>query len=174
MVLAIILTAYFTSALYHGSFISTCTFTEREEPLPSILKNSTIRLIKEASIVTGKEPEKECLDILGKVTNEFSEVKYENYSRYKDPNRKVTHVSPSQNIIYTPYKLIWHKSRGLKWALGGNSPHYSLLLKNNQNQIIEVSLYSLGLNDGDEYLKAINGSNEYILNNKFFKNLEID
>jgi hypothetical protein len=177
IILAVIFAAYLASALYHGSFVSTCTFTEREVPLPSLIKNSKIKLIKEASIVTGREPEMECLDILGKVTNEFIEVVDENYSRYKDPNRKVTRVSPIQNLTFTPYKMVWYKTRGLRWALGSSSTIYILLLKNNQNEIIEIPLVSLGINKGDEFLKAVNGSDEYILNYEFFKqfkNLEID
>jgi len=171
MVLAIILTAYLTSALYHGSFISTCTFTEGEVSLPPLIKNSSIKLIKEATIVTGKEPEMECLDTLGKVTKEFSELKYENYSRYKDPNRKFTHVSPIQNLTFTPYKMVWYKTRGLRWALGGSSTIYTLLLKNNQNEIIEIPLVSLGINKGDEFLKAVNGNDEYILNYDLFNKI---
>ena len=58
--------AYLLSALYHGSLFSTCSFTEGEVPLPPLIKNSSIKLIKEASIVCGKEPEIKCLNVLGK------------------------------------------------------------------------------------------------------------
>lgn len=113
----------------------------------------------------------ECLKVLGKVNKEFSEVTYEDYSRYKDFARTVTHVSPSQNMTYTPYKMLWFKTRGLRWALGGSSIIHVLLLKNEQNEIIEVPLVSLGMNNGDAFLKAVHGKDEYILNHEFFKKI---
>lgn len=167
--LTLVFVVYLSSALYHGSFTSTCTFTEGEVPLPPLIKQSSIKLIKEASIVTGREPEMECLNVLGKVNKEFSEIRYENYSRYMDPSRTIIHVSPSQDSTYTPYKMVWFKTRGLRWALGGSSIIYVLLLKNDQNEIIEVPLVSLGMNSGDEFLKAVHGKDEYILNYDFFK-----
>lgn len=170
-VIALVFIVYLSSVLYHGSFTSTCTFTEGEVPLPSLIKESSIKLIKEASIVTGREPEMECLNVLGKVNKEITEVQYENYSRYKDPARTVIHVLPSQNITYTPYKMVWSKTRGLRWALGGSPTIYILLLKNDQNEIIEVPLVSLGMNGGDEFLKAVHGKDEYILNHDFFKKI---
>lgn len=171
MVLAIIITAYLANALYYGSFYSTCTFTEEEVEMPTFLKNASIKLIKEATIVTGREPERECLDILGKVNKEFSEVQYENYSRYMDPKRTITRVSPSQNLIFKPYKMIWQRTRGLRWALGGSGKIYTLLLKDSQNETIEIALVSLGMNKGDEFLKAVNGSEEYILNHDLFEKI---
>lgn len=104
MILTIIVTAYLSSALYYGSFVSTCTYSESEVPLPPIIQNSTIKVIKEAVIVSGREPERECLDILGKVNKEFSEVRYQQYSKYKDPQRTFTQIMPEKNLNFYPYK----------------------------------------------------------------------
>lgn len=166
-----IFSIYLMRSFYFGSFISTCTYTEEEVAMPLFLKGATIKLIKEASIITGNEPEMECLDILGRVKSEFSEVKYENYSKYKDPNRQIIHVSPLNNLNFKPVKLLKVQTRGLRYALGGSSPYNVLLLKNNKGEVVHVSLLGLGTNKGDEYLKSINENNEYILNYELFKKL---
>ena len=111
------------------------------------------------------------LKCVRKINNVFSDIKNEKYYRYNDPNRKVTYVLPSQNLTYTPYKMYWYKARGIRGALAGSSPIYILLLKNNQNEIIEVALISLGINNADEFLKAVNGNDEYILNYEFFEKI---
>lgn len=66
--------------------------------------------------------------------------------------------------------MIKHRTRGLRW-LGGGSNIYSLLLKNDKNEVIEIATVGLGLNEGDEFLKAVNGTNEYVLSPRFFKSL---
>lgn len=171
MVLAIIIAGYLANAMYYGSFYSTCTYEEEEVAMPAFLVNAQIKVIKEATIVTGREPEKECLDILGKVKKEFSEVIYENITRDHNHQRTFTRVLPSHNLTFKPYKMLWQRTRGLRWALGDSSKIYTLLLKDSKGEIIEIALVSLGFNDGDEFLKAVNGNKEYILNYDLFKEL---
>lgn len=171
MVLAIIITGYLANALYYGSFYSTCTYEEEEVEMPAFLIGAQVKIIKEATIVTGREPEKECLDIIGKVSKEFSEVQYENITRDHNTERKFTRVFPNQNLTFKPYKMLWQRTRGLRWALGGSSKIYTLLLKDSQGEIIEIPIVAMGLNNGDEFLKAVNGKNEYILNYDTFEKL---
>lgn len=75
--------------------------------MPAFLVGAQIKIIKEATIVTSREPEKECLDIIGKVSKEFSEVQYENITRDHITERKFTRVFPNQNLTFKPYKMLW-------------------------------------------------------------------
>lgn len=155
---------------YYGSLLSSCVYTEENQAVLPQLTNAKIRLIRPAAILRGTDKEYQCLAEMGAITNKLVEAKHAIHYRYQIENMLTETVDTSSNLEFELVKMIAVKKHGIKTMDSGSGPIRHLILKDQNGVFYEVATVSLGLNAGDEYLKAITADGqEIILNPDSFK-----
>lgn len=147
-------------AFYYGSVFRSCIYTEKEIELSETIKNSKFHFIKPAVVVTeGLDKTFLCLPEIGLVTNEIVEMQY---ASHYTQGRKTT-VTPEMNLVLEPYKMMAVMKHGITTIDSGSGPINYLILKDSNGLLYQVGTVGLGLNKGDEFLKAVSGDKEFIL-----------
>lgn len=148
---------------YYGHPFSSCTYTEQELELSPAISQSKILFTKQVELIRGDQ-EYKCLDIMGQVQNQIAQLEFDGkYYKKSYPDTTVTQISPKSMIELLPVKLIAVTKRGIGVAFSDSGPIHHLILKNKAGELFEVATVSLGINKGDEFLKAVNGRSEFLL-----------
>lgn len=149
---------------YGGSLSRNCIYIEHEISLPEKIRNSKVYFIKNAYLVDsnsnlsgGVQTDFSCLTQMGKVKYEIVEQRY----AYLFKNNK-QQVDPSKNIELRPIKLLVIEKPGFS-SLDSSGPIQYLILEDSNGIHYKVSTLGLGINDGDEFLKAISNNEEILL-----------
>ena len=77
---------------------------------------------------------------------------------------RVDYVDAKSGLELTPVKFIEVTKHGILKMDSGGGPLVHLILKDSSGVLYEVALVGLGINQGDEFLKAVKGSEEILLN----------
>jgi len=126
------------------------------------IKNSKIYFVKPAVVTVGATPEYSCLSEMGAISNQLVETKY----AYIYKEREQRTISPSDELILEPVKLIAVTKHGITTIDSGPGPIHHLIFKDSEGGLYQVATVSLGLNKGDEFLKAVSGEEEFLLSPK--------
>lgn len=146
---------------YYGSPFRSCIYTEKEIPLSTKIKKSKILFARPAVIVSNGDDESfTCLSEMGLVSNQIVEQRYA-YIYKKGQQRTIT---PADNIILEPIRLISVTKHGITTIDSGSGPILYLILKDPSGAFYQIATVGLGMNKGDEFLKAVLGSEEVLLN----------
>lgn len=144
------------------SYAETCGYTEKEVPLSPLFANSTVIFIKKALIVHGKSKNMQCPSGIGSIKNFI--LADDDYSRrnlqYDYIDYKIEEVNPKSKLNLIPEKII-----SVRWPIfidSGGTIDY-LILKDKKGAQYSAATVSLGINKGEEFLKAINGKIKIIL-----------
>jgi hypothetical protein len=150
----------FRACYYGGSPFSTCKYSEKEIPLsPKIKKSKTVFVAPAVVVTGGKEPSFSCLPEMGSISNEIVEQKYAH--NYRTGQQRT--ITPSDKIILEPIKLMSVEKHGFT-SLDSSPPILYLILKDMNGTLYQVPTVGLGLNEGDEFLKAVSDTEEFLLN----------
>ncbi|MFV8250305.1 hypothetical protein [Bdellovibrio bacteriovorus] len=150
---------------YYGSLLRSCVYTEETKVVSAKFSNAKIRLIRPAAILRGTDKEYQCLAEMGAITNKIVEAKYAIHYRYQIENLQTETVDAGSNLEFEIVKMIAVKKHGIKTMDSGSGPIEHLILKDQHGNLYEVATVSLGLNAGDEYLKAITSDGQEIILN---------
>jgi len=150
---------------YYGSPIRSCIYTEEKVPLPPVVKTSQIFLIKPVVVVNDGSPEYSCLTEMRTISNKLVEQKY----AYIYKNMEQRTITPSDGMTFEAVQLIAVTKHGITTIDSGSGPIYYLILKDQSGTYYQVATVGLGINSGDEFLKAVSEDKEFILNYDLFK-----
>lgn len=156
---------------YYGAPFRTCIYTEKEISLLPSMAKSKIYISRPTAIVRGIDYDYYCLAEMGRITNTLSQASEAKHYKYKNANRKIDYLDSDSSIELTPIKIISVTKHGLSTIDSGSGPIDHLILKDKAGELYEVATVSLGINKGDEFLKAVNGNKEILLDfdTKFFE-----
>ncbi|AHZ84531.1 hypothetical protein Bb109J_c1840 [Bdellovibrio bacteriovorus] len=150
---------------YYGSLLGTCVYTEEIQAVPAQFSSAKVRLIRPAAVLRGIDKEYQCLAEMGAITNKIVEAKHASHYRYQIENLQTETVDAGSNLDFEIVKMIAVTKHGIKTLDSGSGPIEHLILKDQHGNLYEVATVSLGLNAGDEYLKAITSDGQEIILN---------
>ena len=142
---------------YYGSIFRSCIYTEKEIALLPEIKKSTITLIHPASIMEGPSPGYQCLQQMGSIKNEIRSMEDAKYF----PERRHRLMDDSTKL--QPTKLIAVTRHGFTTIDSGPGPIFQLILRDRSGALYSIPTIGLGLNRGEEFLKAVNADKEMVL-----------
>ncbi|AFY01693.1 hypothetical protein Bdt_2006 [Bdellovibrio bacteriovorus str. Tiberius] len=114
-------------------------------------------------MVRGIDKEYQCLAEMGAITNKLVEARHAIHYQYQIENMQTQTVDASSDMEFELVKMIAVTKHGIKTMDSGSGPIRHLILKDQHGNLYEVATVSLGLNAGDEYLKAITTESQEII-----------
>lgn len=149
---------------YYGSTFRSCIYTEQELPMAEKLKKSKIFFTKSAVIISnGSQEDFSCLLLMGSIPNKIIERRYAYI--YKEGQQRI--VNPSDDLEMEIIKIVAVTKHGITTIDSGSGPLTYLILRDKSGVSYKVPTVGLGINDGDEFLKAVSENEEFILKPSF-------
>ncbi len=142
---------------------TSCNYKEQELKLAPEIANARIRFYHSALIVHGVDREYQCLPYMGTITSKIIDPLSLRAYQEQVIDAKIEIVNTPTNMELRPIKLMSVTKHGFSSIDSGSGPILHLILTDATGQIFEVAAPTLGINEGDEFLKAVNGSQETIL-----------
>jgi hypothetical protein len=147
---------------FQNSFAETCGYQVKEIPLSTFFANSTIVFVKTAEIVRGTNKERHCAKVLGNINNLIAQEYSGKDYAHNITNAKIETITPKSKMKLKPIMLL-SVSSCPSFIDHSGSPIEYIVLKNQKGELFQVATVELGTNKGEEFLKAVNGKNEILL-----------
>lgn len=148
---------------HYADSISNCAYTETELELAPEIAEARLKIIKGATQVHGKDKEYRCLKEMSQIENILVTPDSATNYKYQIENIKYDHLAPNSDLEFTAIKLMSVSKHGLATIDSGKGPIQYLILKSQNGTLYSVATVSLGLNAGDEFLKAKTKDREFVL-----------
>jgi hypothetical protein len=149
--------------VWYGSLTSSCTYTERDVPVPAELATGQITLTRAAYVAEGVDPGYACLPVLGQTAREIvapstiaNQTVGEKY--FTQRGQKIGPLP--QGKTFRVARVLAVTKHGLSTIDSGSGPLYYLLLADEAGQNFALHAVAAGINPRDEYLQFVSPSGE--------------
>ncbi|QDK38127.1 hypothetical protein [Bdellovibrio sp. NC01] len=149
---------------YYGAVFSSCIYSEKELPLTAEFTDSVFILTKSVAVVRGESADYKCLPHMGQIRNMLVEAQYADHYRTSVVNGKIEYIDVKSGLNLYPMEVVAVTKHGITTMDSGSGPIYYVVMRDPTGQLYQVATVSLGLNKGDEFMKAVKNGKETLLN----------